>query len=377
MFSRKQYIHYWIEWQRRQPQGRTHILEILHHDEEGNYMNTDMHDAGGSVHLIGINKGGGTKTTTAVNMGVMLNLLGCSTLMVDAAPEAHTTYSFGYLPDQIGYSLYDLLAKKCSLEDVVVPTYYDLESRTFFCPTEKVDPSDPHSLTLLQANGQNNRVIRGPDLIPLKLSDEGDEIIRGKPLKELLLRKALIPARKRYDYIMCDSNPDLLNILTKNGVYAADWVCIPFVPEQLTAVGFGNIYNAIQQAQEEGNPHLKIAGVVLNKVRDLNVHKDVIDPFREITALQDIRIFETIIRDNPKRFLEAANRRSVVVLNDHLSESAFEYWGFLAEYLDVVGGPGKQLIKQTLQHLLKERQQTEDEREHRRQIRALKKSDVR
>ena len=374
MFSQKQYIRYWIEWQRKRPVGGTYIQGISQQDEGKNYMTTDMHDAGGSVHLVGINKGGGTKTTTAVNMGVMLNLLGCSTLMVDAAPEAHTTYSFGYMPDQIGYSLYDFLAKKCSLEDAVVPTYYDLKSRTFFCPTEKQDPNDLQSPTLLQAYGQEGRVIRGPDLIPLKLSDEGDEVIRGKPLKELLLRKALVSARKRYDYILCDSNPDLLNILTKNGVYAADWVCIPFVPEQLTAVGFGNIYNAIKQAQEDGNPHLKIAGVVLNKVRDLNVHRDVIDPFREITAYQGIRIFDTIIRDNPKRFLEAANRRSVVVLNDHLSDSAFEYWGFLAEYLNVVGGPGKQSITLTLQHLIKERQQTDNERERKRQERALKKS---
>jgi cellulose biosynthesis protein BcsQ len=339
-------------------------------------MAMDREDAYGSVHLIGINKGGGTKTTTTVNMGVMLNLLGCSTLMVDAAPEAHTTYSFGYLPEHIHYSLYDLLAKKCSLDDVVVPTYYDLASRTFFCPTEKVEPDDPHSATLLEAYSQQNRVIRGPDLIPLKLSDDGDEMIRGKPLKELLLRKALLPARKKYDYILCDSNPDLLNILTKNAIYAADWVCIPFVPEHLTAVGFGNISNAIAQAQEDGNTDLKIAGVVLNKVRDLNVHRDVIDPFREIAAQRGIRLFETIIRDNPKRFLEAANRRSVVVLNDHLSDSSFEYWGFLTEYLSIVGGPGQQLIEKTLQSLLDERQQVEEEREKKRKERALKKSGI-
>src|SRR5262249_4748723 len=96
-----------------------------------------------------VNKGGGTKTTTVINKATIQALSGVSTLVVDCAPEAHTTYSFGYWPHQVKFTVYDLLLGKCTLRECIVQTYYSSQNRSFFCPTERVQEDDPTSPTLL------------------------------------------------------------------------------------------------------------------------------------------------------------------------------------------------------------------------------------
>ena len=322
----------------------------------------------GKIHVVGINKGGAAKTTTAVNMGVMLSLLGCRTLVIDCAPEAHTTYSYGYLPDQVHRSLYELLSGECSLKDIIVPTYYNPLTRSFFHPGDRIDPANPASETILHSLGE--QVIQGPDLIPLKLNPVGDETIRGKQLRELLLTFALRQARKIYSDIICDTNPDLLNLLTANAIYAADFACIPFIPEQLTAIGFKNMRDAITQVQKTVNPKLQIAGVLMAKVKPMKVHRDILDPMRAILEQQGIHYFRTEISDDPHKFLSAANRRSVIVLDDPLCDPAFEYWSFLAEYVAITAGPAQAIIGQTVHGLEVQRQRIAEEKRRNRQERA-------
>jgi chromosome partitioning protein len=328
----------------------------------------------GQIHCTGVNKGGGTKTTLTINEGVMLTLLGASVLVVDAAPEAHTTYSYGYWPEHIRYSLYDLLTGSCTLNEAIVPTYYNTSTKTFFCPIERVDSDDPQSKTLLEvANDDGVKVLRGPDLLPMKLAigTEGgtkpDDLLRGRDLRELLLAIALHPARKIYQYILIDTNPDLLNILTVNALYAADWVDIPFIPEQLTVIGFKNMLDAIKRAQQTINRKLRISGVLFSKVKEVRAHWDVMEPFKKITEAQGIYIFQTMIREKAKNFLEASNKHSVVVLDDPLSDSALEFWGYLIELLAITGGPAQKQSLPTLQSLLTQRKQADEQREQKRQ----------
>lgn len=330
----------------------------------------DKSEDDGSTHIIGINKGGGTKTTTTVNLGTMLKLAGCRVLVVDCAPESHTTYTFGYLPHQVHHPLYDLLTGTCTLQEAIVSTYYNPLKRVFFHPEDRVDPDIPDSPLVLQEIG--DQVIVGPDLIPLKLDAMADEKIRGRKARDFLLAMALQAARKIYDYILFDTNPDLLNILTTNALFAADWACIPFVPDQLTAFGFVNMRNAIVEAQQLGNTRLQIAGVLMAKVTDLTVHRDLLRQFREILAQQGIHAFAAEITDRPHKFLNASNRRSVIVLDDPLGVPAFEYWSFLSEYITVVGGPGQAKVAHLLQSLQDAKQKKDEARQQEKRQRQRK-----
>lgn len=327
-------------------------------------------DREGKVTVLAINKGGATKTTTAANMAVMLTLLGCRTLVVDCAPEAHLTYTLGYTPGSLTFTLYDVLAGRCSLKDAIVPTSYDPNTRAFVGPTDYVNPNDPASKTLLET--LNEEIIHGPDLLPLDmLHSTVDEDLRKarRFLKELLLRNALQPARRVYDYIICDTNPDLTNLLTVNAIFAADDICVPFIPEQLTVVGLKNLLNAIEEAQEVVrdvvHSDLHIAGILIAKVRDISAHRDVLEALRPLLVAQGIRCFRSAIKDSPK-FLTAANRRSVVVLSDPLGEHSLAYWNFLVEYLQVIGGPGQEVVQATVQALLTERARRQRRREEER-----------
>ncbi|HYU75075.1 MAG TPA: AAA family ATPase [Ktedonobacteraceae bacterium] len=323
-----------------------------------------LEEGDGAIHVNGINKGGSAKTTTTVNEATMLTLLGARVLVIDSGPEAHTTYSLGYIPREIKHSLFDLLAGRCSLRDAIVPTYYHPELRSFFNPTYPVNPGDPASKTVLQQYvDQGVQVIRGPDLIPVRFDLESDEVLRGRQMREFLLAFALHPLRKVYQYMILDTNPDLSNLLTINAIYAADWVCIPFVPDSLNAMGFENILEAIISTQKKVNKKLQIAGVLMSRVRDLKAHRDILDPFRAILDENHIHYFQTQIKDDPNKFMSASNRRSVVVLDNPLSDPALDFWSFLAEYLAIVGGPAKDAIGSTLQGLRTQRELIAKEKE--------------
>lgn len=328
-----------------------------------------LDESDGQIDVIGVNKGGGAKTTTAINKSTMQQLAGVPSLLVDCAPEAHSTFSLGYWPHQVKYSVYDLLLGKCTLKECIVPTYYhpNPPERAFFCPTEPWDPQDPHSPTKLDYYlAQGVQLIRGPDMIPMKFEfgEDGntpDEILRGRNVRQFLLALALQPARKLYAKIDIDVNPDLINLLTMNALYAADNVVIPFVPDQLTAIGIKNMLDAINMVRRL-NGKIQIAGVLLSKVREQKAHRDVIEPFRENMAKLNIRIFQTVIAENPVKFLNAQNKRSVVVLDDPLCDSSVQFWTFLAEAVAVTGGSGKDKVFQTVQGIVNTRQEREAER---------------
>src|SRR6266849_5521358 len=93
-------------------------------------------------------KGGMTKTTTTVNIATMLTLLGCKVLVVDCAPEAHTTFTFGYSPGSIRSTLFDVLEGSVLLKHAVLPTYCNPQTHAFFDPQEQSNPEDRRSKTL-------------------------------------------------------------------------------------------------------------------------------------------------------------------------------------------------------------------------------------
>jgi chromosome partitioning protein len=310
-------------------------------------------------------KGGMTKTTTTVNIATMLMLLGYKVLVVDCAPEAHTTFTFGYNPGSMRSTLFDVLEGNVPLRTVILPTYCNPQTHAFFDPQERSNHDDPTSKTLLEDLGEG--VISGPDLVPLNnLASSSDIALRRKMMWATLLKNTLEPARRVYDYVVIDTNPSL-GVWTVNALCAADYVLIPMVPEQLAVLGIADLFASIREAQAEANRGLKIAGVLFTKVKNLLAHRDIMVPLREqLSGELGVTCFQTEIKENTA-FLNAANKRSVVVIDDPLSDHAMAYWQALAELLAVIGGPGKTTIAATVRGLEAERQRVAQEKRTRRE----------
>jgi len=310
-------------------------------------------------------KGGMTKTTSTVNIATMLTLLGCRVLVVDCAPEAHTTFTFGYSPGDTRSTLFDVLEGTTPLKNVILPTYCNPQTHAFFDPHERLNEVDRTSMTLLEKLGAD--VINGPDLVPLNnLASSSDIALRRKMMWATLLKNTLEPARRVYDYIVIDTNPSL-GVWTVNALCAADYVVIPMVPEQLAVLGIADLLASIREAQAEANRGLKIAGVLFTKVKSLLAHRDIMVPLREqLSGELHINCFQTEIKENTA-FLNAANKRSVVVIDEPLGDHAMAYWQLLAELLAVIGGPGKVTITGTVRGLEAERQRIAEEKKVRRE----------
>lgn len=302
-----------------------------------------------TVIVLANQKGGVTKTTSAANIAMMLKFAGNRVLAVDCDPQGNLTYTFGYTPDILETTLYDILQDNTAgIQKVILPTVFDPLSTTFF------DPTDEQNLEQSEAG-----VVPGPDLVPINIvASSADSELQNNPTWGTLLRRKLRPIRHLYDYIVIDTNPSL-GKLTINALCASDYVCIPLTPEVLPTQGLVNLAKSIEEARtNEANPDIKIAGIVFTRVKNnYKTHTGIMDFVRRELAPQlGIHCFETEIRESAA-FLNASSVRSVITVSEPEGEHSINYWKFLIELIKRVHGPNLEAAEQTYQRLLEGKQE--------------------
>lgn len=161
------------------------------------------------------NKGGCGKTTTAVNLGAALTILGMDVLAVDLDGQANLTISLGVEAEK-GKTTYDALTQK---------------SYPYIKPTR-----------VIQKRG-NLGVL---DVLPacsdlsasdVELSNETDRLTR--------LKGFLWMYRNSYDFILIDT-PPALGLLTISALVAADATIITLQPHFLAVQGLVRLRDTIQ-----------------------------------------------------------------------------------------------------------------------------------
>ena len=179
------------------------------------------------VITIANQKGGVGKTTTAVNLAASLAKKGKRVLLVDADPQTNATTSLGFSRNDYEYNVYHVLIGIKKIADVIL-----------------------------------NSKINNLDIVPANIGLVGIEkefYNSGKKNRELLLKKALKPIKKNYDYIIIDS-PPALGPITINSLGAADSVIIPIQCEFFALEGLAQLLNTINLLKKSINPKLIIKG---------------------------------------------------------------------------------------------------------------------
>lgn len=241
----------------------------------------------GRVIAIANQKGGVGKTTTAVNLGASLAADGRRVLIIDIDPQGNATSGVGVSMDGGDPGVYDALAERVGLSEVVRPG--GLET-LFVAPA--------------------NRDLAGA-AAELANIEDGHTRLKG----------ILEPVRGSYDYLVVDCPPSL-DMLTLNALSAADSVLVPVQCEYYALEGLSKLIETINEVRDALNPSLKIEGILFTMYDPRNnlahqVVNNVRDYFRD-------KVFETMIPRNI-RLSEAPSHGLPCVLYDLASRGSQSY----------------------------------------------------
>ena len=180
----------------------------------------------GKIIAVVNQKGGVGKTTTAVNLTAALHDLGLKVLLCDFDPQANATSGLGVDKKRIKYSVYDVVINDVPASQAIVPTNFG-----------DVLPSHPD--------------LAGAGVELLSVPDPNHRL--GRALKEV---------KDRYDVIFVDCPPSL-ELLTLNGLSAADSILVPVQCEYYALEGLSDLMATLRMVKKRINPRLEIFGVAL------------------------------------------------------------------------------------------------------------------
>lgn len=243
------------------------------------------------IIMLGNQKGGVGKTTTAVNIATIIAASNYKTLLIDFDPQGNTTS--GINGDRKHLGTYEWMTS--NIDSPIQTTYI------------------PH-LNLISAN--------------MDLAAADIELMN-KPNREFILRDKLEKLLAEYDYILIDCPPSL-GLLTVNALTASSHIIIPMQCEYYALEGISHILQIIQRVQGGLNPKLQLLGILLtmyDKRSTLNqqIANDIRFHFQQ-------KVFSSVIPRNVK-IAEAPSHGKPIILYDVKSTGAISYMDATKELL--------------------------------------------
>jgi len=236
------------------------------------------------------------KTTTAINLAASLAANDIRVLVVESDPQGNATSGLGVQKEPDKQSLYNLL-----LGDTP--------------PAEAIRHTEMEGLDLIPAD--KNLVGAG-----LELVDE--------ERREYRLKDRIAPVRDQYQFILIDCPPSL-DLLTLNGLLAADAVLVPIQCEFFALEGISELMDTIERIREGFDHPLEIAGILLTMYDDrTTLARQVAADLREFFKDE---VFQTII-PRSIRLAEAPSFGKPILTYDPRSRGAESYIKLAKEILD-------------------------------------------
>ncbi len=188
-----------------------------------------------------LRKGGGGKTTTAVNLASALHQKGHKTLLVDLDDQANATISVGINPFSLSQSINTLF------------THIDVTPKDVIVTTE-------HGLSVLPA------------------TEALAQTAAGMSATQIGVLKPIIAAlRSDYEYIVIDTPPSH-SYLSISALVASDKVLIPLQTHYLAMDGLARVMEDIRRVKNGLNPSLEVLGILPTMVQpNTNIAKTVLE----------------------------------------------------------------------------------------------------
>ncbi len=237
-------------------------------------------------------KGGVGKTTTAVNLTAALHELGLKVLLCDFDPQANASSGMGVDKRKTKHSIYDVVINDVAAESAIIRTPYG-----------DVLPSSPN------------------------LAGAAVELISTEH-REHQLAKALESVKADYDVIFIDCPPSL-EMLTLNGLCAADSILVPVQCEYFALEGLSDLMSTLRMVKRRINPRLEIFAVALTMYDGrTNFSAQVAE---EVRRHFPGKVFATVIPRNI-RLAEAPSHGIPVTAYDKSSRGSQAYKAMAEEF---------------------------------------------
>jgi len=218
-------------------------------------------------------KGGVGKTTSVVNVGAGLAILGKRVLIVDLDPQGHLTSFLGIDANELDKTIYDVLRGVVHPRDAIITK--NLGARLYI-------------------NGRDSQV--SLSVIPSTLDfAEAEMVLSQSTDREFMLRNAMSKVGGEFDYILFDCSPSL-GLITINALATAQKAFIPVQTEFLALESLGNMLKKIESVISDLNLELEIGGLIATRYDGRKVlSRTVVQTLQErFGAL----LLDTVIREN-------------------------------------------------------------------------------
>lgn len=240
-------------------------------------------------------KGGVGKTTSCLNIGAALQKAGKRVLLIDMDAQGSLTKSAGVMQFAADApSVSEMLAGEKTAAEVLI--------RREGCP----------------------------DLLPSDIRLSGAEVsLIGAAGRDFILKEALAPLQKDYDFALIDCSPSL-SILTLMALTASDGIIIPVAAQYMPLDGIMQLMQTVDVVRRRMNPELKVTGVIVTLYdARRSLDKTIYDAIKEKFKKE---LFSEIVRYNSK-IAEAPTFGKTVLDYAPASTGAKAYTAIAAEII--------------------------------------------